>query len=105
MKFMKRNLIIGTRGSQMALAQTDIVKQSLLEHYPNLKIETRIITTKGDQDMTPIPLDTVGKAWFTKEIEVALINGEIDLAIHSLKDLAPKPPEGLVVLPVLKRDD
>jgi hydroxymethylbilane synthase len=102
---MKRHLIIGTRGSAMAFAQTAVVERALLEHYPDLVTTTKVITTKGDQNMAPIPLDTVGKTWFTKEIETALLGGEIDVAIHSLKDLAPEPPEGLLVLPVLPRND
>lgn len=102
---MKRNLIIGTRGSQMALTQTEIVRQALLKRNPDLTIETKVITTKGDRNMSPIPLDGVGKNWFTKEIEVALLSGDIDLAVHSLKDLAPEQPDGLTIWPVLKRDD
>ncbi len=102
---MKRKLIVGTRGSKMALAQTGLVADALRSQYPDVTIETKVITTKGDKNMAPIPLDSVGKDWFTKEIEVALAAGEIDFAVHSFKDLAPVQPEGLIVQPVFKRSD
>ena len=65
---MKDTLVIGTRGSSLALVQTEIVSSALKEQSPSLSIETRIITTTGDTNSAPIPLDTVGKAWFTAEI-------------------------------------
>ena len=68
-------------------------------------IETKIISTKGDTNQTPIPLDTIGKAWFTAEIEDALMAGEIDIAVHSLKDVPPEIIPGSLVLPVLMRED
>jgi hydroxymethylbilane synthase len=89
----------------MALVQTQSVIKALSAQQPGAVIETRVITTKGDRNFAPIPLDTVGKAWFTKEIEVALLKGEIDLAVHSYKDLEPELPEGLTAKTVLKRDD
>lgn len=98
-------LTIGTRGSKLALVQTELVVQALKAKNPSLEITTKIIVTKGDKNHSPIPLDTVGKAWFTKEIEDALLSGEIDLAIHSLKDLPPEVPDGLRTTPVLERDD
>lgn len=98
-------LRIGTRGSQMALVQTQQVADKLTGQNSELATELQIITTKGDSDNSPIPLDTVGKAWFTSEIEQALLRGEIDIAVHSLKDVPPETPAGLIVLPVLPRDD
>ncbi|MDB5178268.1 MAG: hemC [Patescibacteria group bacterium] len=100
-----KHLTIGTRGSKLALIQTELVAHALRTQNPSLQIETKIITTKGDQNMAPIPLDTIGKAWFTAEIEAALQNGEIDLAIHSLKDLPPETPINLTTAAVLQRDD
>lgn len=100
-----KKITIGTRGSQLALKQTGFVIDAILREHPSIKVETKIITTKGDSDQSPIPLDTVGKAWFTQEIEEALQSGAIDLAIHSLKDLPPDVPEGLLVAPVLQRED
>jgi len=100
-----QSLTIGTRGSRMALRQTDLVANALTAQNPALTIKTKIIITKGDRNMAPIPLDTVGKAWFTAEIEDALQKGEIDLAVHSHKDLPPEMPEGFAVAAVLKRSD
>lgn len=98
-------LIAGTRASQMALVQTGQVIKALTSHHAGLTIQQKHITTKGDVDDTPIPLDTVGKAWFTKEIEQALLDHQIDFAVHSLKDVPPELPPGLLVMPVLRRDD
>lgn len=98
-------MIIGTRGSKLALVQTQLVIDALKKNYPALDIATKIITTKGDVNPAPIPLDTVGKSWFTEEIEQALLAREIDLAVHSLKDLPPQVPAGLVVRAVCERAD
>jgi hydroxymethylbilane synthase len=100
-----RKIIIGTRGSKLALAQTQLVIQALAKKYPALAVETKVITTKGDVDQSPIPLDTVGKSWFTSEIEQALVDGSIDIAIHSLKDLPPETALGLTTVVVLERGD
>lgn len=100
-----KKIIIGTRGSKLALVQTELVVAALKKVEPLLEIETKIITTKGDTNQSPIPLDVMGKAWFTEEIEQALLAGEIDLAVHSLKDLPPELPQGLKIIPVLPRAD
>lgn len=89
----------------MALRQTDLVAKALMARDPTLTVKTKIIVTKGDQNMAPIPLDTIGKAWFTAEIEDTLRKGEIDLAVHSLKDLPPEMLDGLTVAAVLERSD
>src|ERR1700722_4136475 len=103
---MKKKIIIGTRGSKLALIQTDIVKNKLLAIYPKLHIEIKTIQVKGDKDKkSPIPLDTVGKGWFSKEIDKALLNDEIDIAVHSLKDLPEDLPEGLVIAAIPERED
>lgn len=99
------NLIVGTRGSRLALVQTELVSQALIALQPSLGLQTTVITTKGDQNFSPIPLDTVGKTWFTTELEEALRRGEIDFAVHSLKDLPPEISPELTVLPVLVRAD
>ncbi|HEY4160751.1 MAG TPA: hydroxymethylbilane synthase [Candidatus Saccharimonadales bacterium] len=100
-----KQLTAGTRGSPMALTQTGRVIAQLTKRHPELMVTTKTITTKGDVDDTPIPLDTVGKAWFTKEIEQELLDKNIDFAVHSLKDVPPELPPGLTVLPILPRDD
>jgi len=98
-------IIIGTRGSQLSIAQTNIIKDTLAEIYPQYEIELQLITTKGDVNMAPIPLDTVGKGWFTKEIDKALLQGKVDLAVHSLKDLPEVLPKGLVLVATPQRED
>jgi hydroxymethylbilane synthase len=98
-------ITIGTRGSKLSLAQSGLVVAALKKKHPELTIETKIITTKGDIDQSPIPANAVGKAWFTAEIEAALLKGEIDIAIHSMKDLPPEATDKLVTLTVLERGD
>lgn len=101
--FMK--LIIGTRGSQLSLTQTTIIKNQLLNVNPHVQIAVKIIITKGDKNMNPIPLDTVGKGWFTKELDNELFSGTIDVAVHSLKDLPETLPPGLIIAGIPERED
>ena len=101
---MKTQLTIGTRGSELALRQTEIVRRSLLTAYPDLEVKVQIIKTEGDLNLAPIPVDTIGKGWFTKEIEDALLAHEIDIAVHSLKDVADGAP-GLCLDAFLERED
>ena len=100
-----RKIVLGTRGSKLALVQTKLVADAVREKFPDLDIETKTITTKGDVNTSPIPLDTVGKAWFTGEIEEELMTKKIDIAVHSLKDVPPDTSKGSIVLPVLRRED
>ena len=99
------HIIIGTRGSDLALAQTDIVKKLVTSLDPSITVEIKVIKTEGDKNMAPIPTDVVGKGWFTKEIEKALLTREIDLAEHSLKDLGEVLPEGLIISAIPARGD
>jgi hydroxymethylbilane synthase len=98
-------IIIGTRGSDLALIQSEIVRKKLLTADPSLIIELKVIKTEGDVNTSPIPLDTVGKGWFTKEIETELLNGTIHLAVHSLKDLPETLPAGLHIGAYPARED
>jgi hydroxymethylbilane synthase len=98
-------IVIGTRGSTLARTQAKIAAAALVAIDSTLVIETRIISTSGDVNQAPIPLDTNGKGWFTKEIEDELLQGTIDIAVHSLKDLADEPPEGLMLAAYLARED
>ena len=100
-----QKLRIGTRSSRLALIQTELIVVELKKRAPELEIEVKTIATKGDTDHSPIPLDTIGKAWFTSEIEEALSRRDIDLAVHSLKDVMPEIPKGLATFPVLTRED
>lgn len=98
-----RTFILGSRGSQLALRQSQLVREALLEHHPELAIEIKIIQTKGDK-LQKLALDASGdKGLFTGELEQALQRGEIDLAVHSLKDLPVNPTAGTVLSAILPR--
>ena len=101
---MKNNTItIGTRGSKLALWQAETVKSELEKAHPHLNVQLKIIKTKGDK-ILDVALSKIGdKGLFTKEIEQALYDNEIDLAVHSLKDLPTELPEDLIVGGMLKR--
>lgn len=102
---MKKHIKIGTRGSQLALYQANKVKTTLENIFPELIVELEIIKTKGDK-ILDVALSKIGdKGLFTKEIENALIDGSVDLAVHSLKDLPTKLPEGLTLGAVLERGE
>ncbi|MGI9056322.1 MAG: hydroxymethylbilane synthase [Pyrinomonadaceae bacterium] len=101
---MKRKLIIGSRGSELALWQTNFVKTKLEEFFPAINLEIKIIKTTGDK-LLELALSKIGdKGLFTKQIETALLSKEIDLAVHSLKDLQTVQPEGLCIGAVSKRE-
>ncbi len=96
---------IGSRGSMLALAQSNWVKQQLLQRDTGLEVDVTIIKTSGDQVVDrPIP-NVGGKGVFTKEIEDALLRNEIDLAVHSMKDLPTEMPAGLAIIAVPRRED
>ncbi len=100
---MSRVLKVGTRGSKLALAQTEWVVNALKQKFPDLRVETVIIRTRGDV-ITDRPLrEVVGKGFFVKEIEFALLNGEIDFAVHSLKDMPTDLPDGLTIAALCNR--
>lgn len=100
---MKRKLILGSRGSELALWQSKYVRDRLAEVYPALEIEIQIFKTKGDKILN-VPLATIGgKGLFTKELEEALLSKKIDLAVHSLKDLPTIMIEGLTLGAITKR--
>ena len=100
---MKTKIIIGSRGSKLALWQADFVKRKLEKHNKNLRVEIKFIKTKGDK-ILGVALSKIGdKSLFTKELEVALLNKEIDIAVHSLKDLQTIIPNGLKLAAVSKR--
>lgn len=100
-------LRIGTRGSPLALIQTQEVIDALEHHHPTLKGRCEIVSLKttGDTLVDRSLADIGGKSLFTKEIEAALLKGEIDLAAHSMKDVAADVPEGLVFPAMLQRED
>lgn len=96
---------IGTRTSNLARWQTDHVITQLRESWPQETLETRPFVTQGDKTLDkPLP-EIGGKGLFTAELEQALLTGEIDMAVHSLKDLPTTNPDGLIVGAVLARAD
>jgi len=101
---MAVSLKIGTRGSQLALWQANWVKASLEKGHAGLAMELVTIKTKGDK-ILDVPLAKVGgKGLFVKEIEEALLDGRIDLAVHSMKDMPGEIPPGLCIGPVPQRE-
>lgn len=92
-----QNIVIATRGSQLALWQAHHIKDSLEKHHSGLQVELSVIKTKGDI-ILDVPLAKVGgKGLFVKEIEEALLEGKADLAVHSMKDVPMELPAGLVL--------
>ena len=101
---MDKTLKIGTRGSKLALWQANWVKSALEVKHPFLSIELETITTKGDK-ILDVPLAKVGgKGLFVKEIEEALLDGRIDLAVHSMKDMPGEIPKGLCIGAIPQRE-
>lgn len=98
-------LRIGTRGSALALWQADHVADRLREAVEGLETERLIFKTKGDMVLDRPLSEIGGKGLFTKELEVALLDGEIDIAVHSLKDMPTQLPEGLVLGAMPNRAD
>lgn len=91
------HLRMGTRGSALAVAQTELVRDRLVAAHPGLQVEILRITTAGDKDLDR-PLHAMGgKGVFTKELDDALLEDRIDCAVHSLKDVPTELPEGLVL--------
>jgi hydroxymethylbilane synthase len=102
-KILKSKIIIGTRGSKLALWQAHFTKKNLEDL--GLEVELKIIKTKGDK-IQKLSFDKIeGKGFFTKEIEDALLKEEVDLAVHSMKDLPTESPEGLVLAGVSYREN
>lgn len=99
------NLIIGSRGSKLALWQSNWIKDQLERFHPGLVIDIEIIKTTGDKLTEASLVKIGGKGVFTKEIEEALIEKRIDLAVHSLKDLPTSLPEGLHIAAITERED
>jgi len=102
---LNKKLIIGSRGSELALWQANFVKNQLEKKNRGLKVEIKIIKTKGDK-ILDVALSKIGdKSLFTKELEVELLAKQIDIAVHSLKDLQTQIPAGLKLAAVTKRHD
>jgi len=102
---MKSKIIIGTRGSTLALWQTHWIRNNLQKLVSECEFEVRRIRTQGDK-ITDAPLAQIGgKGLFVKEIELALLSGEIDIAVHSMKDMPTILPDGLTIGAIAQRAD
>ena len=96
---------IGTRKSRLALIQTELVKEKIEQAFPEAEIELVKLSTKGDELLDRSLTSFGGKGVFTRELEEALLSGEIDLAVHSAKDMPMEFPPGLKIGAVLERAD
>lgn len=104
----ERPILIATRGSALALAQTHLILALCRRAFPELQFDFQVIKTTGDKLQTASMSKTdpsLPKGLFTKELEVALLNGQADLAVHSLKDLPTELPPGLMLAATPQRED
>ena len=99
-----RRVVIGSRSSSLSLAQTNEVVRLLLQAHPSLNIEIVPLSTRGDRNKAA-PLLSMERGMFVKEIELALLNGEIDIAVHSAKDMPAIMPPGLAIAAFTERED
>ena len=100
-----KKLVIATRGSKLALWQSEHIKAVLQEQNPGLEVELKIVVTSGDK-ILDVPLAKIGgKGLFLKEIEETMLRGEAQLAVHSLKDVPTEMPEGLKLAAITERED
>lgn len=102
---MKQTLIIGTRASKLALWQSNYVADLLKQVHPNLDVSMRTYTTQGDRILSKSLAELGGKDLFTKELDQALLAGDVDLCVHSMKDVARVLPQGLDILAMPQRAD
>lgn len=104
---MNKKIIIGSRGSILAMAQSEMIKSRLEKNFPHITFEIKKIVTSGDKDLVSnwSNSDKSLKSFFTKEIEVELLNGTIDLAVHSMKDMPAVSPAGLICGAIPDRED
>ncbi len=102
-KILKTKITIGSRGSELALWQSNFIKKEIEKKHKSVQVEIQLIKTKGDK-ILDVALSKIGdKGLFTKELETELLNKNIDLAVHSLKDLQTQIPEGLKLAAVTER--
>jgi hydroxymethylbilane synthase len=105
MSIVKRKLVIGSRGSKLAVWQANHIAGAISSRYPNIEVGVVTIVTTGDR-ILDVPLAKIGgKGLFTKELETAMLAGEIDLAVHSLKDMPTELSAGLTLAAITRRTD
>ncbi len=98
-------ITIGTRGSALALSQTEFVKKRILDQFPGTEISLKIIKTSADKDLTSSIRAGSSVGVFVKELEQELLSREIDVAVHSMKDMPTKIPAGLQIAAIPQRED
>ena len=101
---MKNLLVIGSRGSKLALWQANWIRTLISRFQPEVRAEIEVVKTTGDVKTEPLSV-IGGKGVFTKELEDALLDGRIDLAVHSLKDLPTNLPDLLTIAAICERED
>jgi len=102
---LRAKVVVGSRGSELALRQAQLVVAELQKHFPEVDFKIKTIKTAGDK-ILDLPLPKLeGKGFFVKEIEHALLAGEIDMAVHSMKDVPTVLPAGLTLSAITKRED
>lgn len=99
----KKTVKVGTRGSKLALAQTELVIKALNERFPQVDFQMVTMSTRGDRDTSRALLEFGGKAVFVEEFEEAILKGDIDIAVHSAKDMPMEIMEGLTISGTLPR--
>jgi hydroxymethylbilane synthase len=99
------SVTLATRGSALALVQSRAVERALRRTWPGLEVTTRVVRTAGDRDRHSPLAGATAEGWFTSALEQALLDGQADLAVHSLKDLPTSLPDGLALLGCLERGD
>lgn len=102
---MKRSIRVGTRKSLLAMTQTELVINLVKKKHPEVEFEVIPMMTKGDRILDKPLLEFGGKGAFISELELAMQRGEIDIAVHSAKDMPLELAEGLAILAVLERED
>lgn len=98
-------MIIGSRGSALALAQTNWIREKIIARFPAVEVSVRVIRTSADKDTTSSIRSGAAVGVFVKELEQALLKKEIDLAVHSMKDLPTSIPDGLRIAAIPEREE
>lgn len=102
---MKRVIRIGSRESRLAVIQAEIVKQTIEQNHPDIEVDIVTMKTSGDRILDKALYEVGGKGLFVKELDHALRNGEVDIAVHSMKDMPMETPEDLPIVACTKRED
>ncbi|MDW7685182.1 MAG: hydroxymethylbilane synthase [Bacillota bacterium] len=102
---MTKNIVVGTRDSELALTQTHFVIGELKKRFPDVEFSVKHIKTEGDKILDVALAKIGGKGLFVKEIENALLSKEIDFAVHSMKDVPTAVPDGLTIAAITERED